>query len=282
MCAETQDIASSASQQLRTIISKLHPISRLEAATTADNTRPFAPRFCGSFYRPSPSVFYELLHAVSSYSGATRWQVFGSPVSFCITAFDYPGGTPYPPNIDLEHPESVPPATPDAVHKALLDVPNLCAHMEAVLSLNREQRTLQHGQTESSLPAMAESDLADFVEPGMHVTWLVAHPTEFDVTQPRSPSDRLLHFALTQEEWNAYWSEIRERPALLNSIHLMTRIAEFYDVQFEAEEVGTLFDEVNQVRSEIRNAMALSGMDKLALICKWAKRVHLGIYLLAE
>jgi hypothetical protein len=52
----------------------------------------------------------------------------------------------------------------------------------------------------------AESELTDFHDPGMHVTWLVKDTEAFDLDPgPTSEHDRALHFGLKYREWLALY-----------------------------------------------------------------------------
>jgi hypothetical protein len=153
-------------------------------------------------------------------------------------------------------------------------------------------------------------DLRDFVDEGMHVTWLVRDPTAFALSPgPTSERDRRLSFGLNYEEWLALYfdvlrvnregfrvaagraadksrvsiSEFDSDDAALKNYPMLSRISGVLDdAVFESEEVDRLRQECLQVRANTSNVAALSGLDKLLLICAWAKKLDLNIYLMAD
>jgi hypothetical protein len=54
-----------------------------------------------------------------------------------------------------------------------------------------------------------ESELTDFRDPGMHVTWLVTNTEAFALNPgPTSERDRVLHFGLKYREWLALYFDV--------------------------------------------------------------------------
>ena len=152
-------------------------------------------------------------------------------------------------------------------------------------------------------------ELRDFTEPGMHITWLVHDPEAFLVSPgPTSERDRLLHFGLTYQEWkNLYFdvlavhqtgrakvrkesdsrniviSEFDESEPRLKEYPMLSRIRGIlHDAVFEVDEVEPLRQECIRVKTLTTDKVALRGLDKLLLICRWAKKLDLNIYLMAD
>ena len=158
---------------------------------------------------------------------------------------------------------------------------------------------------------MSKSELEDFNDPGMHVTWLVSDTKAFPLNPgPTSERDRVLHFGLNYEEWLALFFDaigvdkegydrfIEENPEqaqntcvgefdqsdpALEGFPMLSRICGIlYDAVFEANEIGQLRRECLRVKSFTSNAVALNGIDKLLRICDWAGRLNLSVYLMCD
>ncbi len=155
------------------------------------------------------------------------------------------------------------------------------------------------------------TELQDFTDLGMHVTWLVHNPDAFGTSPgPTSDRDRLLHFGLNYQEWkNLYFdvigvnrigyeqllkkikkdsqsiliSEFDENDPQLKEYPMLSRICGIhYDAIFETDEIEQLCQECLRLKAQTSNEIASRGLDKLLLICQWAKQLNLNIYLMAN
>jgi hypothetical protein len=155
---------------------------------------------------------------------------------------------------------------------------------------------------------MSETDLEDFYDPGMHGTWLVKDTEAFPLNPgPTSERDRTLNFGLNYQEWFAIFFDVlgvdksgydnwaKENPEAakgsiliefdeeIPSYPMLSRIVGGrYDIVFEADEVERLREECLRVKSQTSNAVALKGIRKLLLMCDWAQRLDLSIYLMCD
>ena len=153
----------------------------------------------------------------------------------------------------------------------------------------------------------AESELTDFNDPGMHVTWLVKDAEAFEMDPgPTSEHDRILHFGLKYREWLALYFDtlgvgskwippVTETMSLADNVMpsefdeditdfpMLSRICGIlWDAVFEANEVEGLRQECLRVKSFATNPLALKGLDKLIQICAWAQRLNLSIFLMCN
>lgn len=155
------------------------------------------------------------------------------------------------------------------------------------------------------------TDLQDFIDPGMHVTWLVQDLMAFGTHPgPTSDRDRSLHFGLTHREWVSLYfdvigvnregykkilkrmedspqsitiGEFDEDDPGLKDYPMLSRISGInYDAIFERAEVDQLRRECLHLKAQTSNELALRGLDKILLICQWAKKLDLNIYLMAD
>ncbi|HEY5884084.1 MAG TPA: hypothetical protein VIT88_05320 [Pyrinomonadaceae bacterium] len=152
-----------------------------------------------------------------------------------------------------------------------------------------------------------ESELTDFHDPGMHVTWLVKDTDAFFLNPgPTSERDRALHFGLKYREWLALYfdvlgvgrkwnSPITESTPIPDDViisefdedipdyPLLSRInGKYHDAVFEANELEGLRQECLRVKSFAANPLAVRGLDKLIQICEWAQRLNLSIFLMCD
>ena len=152
-----------------------------------------------------------------------------------------------------------------------------------------------------------ESELTDFHDPDMHVTWLVKDTDAFFLNPgPTSERDRVLHFGLKYREWLALYFDVlgvgskwtppvTQTTSLAENViiseftedipayPLLSRInGKYYDAVFETDEVEGLRAECLRVKSITTNPLAVRGLDKLIHICGWAQRLNLSILLMCE
>jgi hypothetical protein len=152
-----------------------------------------------------------------------------------------------------------------------------------------------------------ESELRDFHDPGMHVTWLVNDPEACSQNPgPTSERDRILHFGLKYREWLALYFDVlgvgsKWTPPVTQTTYLaddviiseftedipdyplLSRInGKYYDAVFETNEIEGLRQECLRVKAFAANPLALKGLDKLIQICAWAHQLNLSIFLMCD
>lgn len=153
-----------------------------------------------------------------------------------------------------------------------------------------------------------EIELRDFHDPGFLHTWLVENAKAFFYNPgAASKRDRHLNFGLHYQEWLALYFDVlrldksgfdrwaTEHPEEAKNSYIgefnqeipgypmLSRIhAILDDAVFEGDEVKQLRQECSLVKSNTSNAVALSGLDKLILICDWAQKLNLNIYLMCD
>ena len=150
-------------------------------------------------------------------------------------------------------------------------------------------------------------ELTDFVEPGMHVTWLVNDIEAFASNPgPTSEHDRILHFGLKYREWLALYFDVlgvgrkwtppvNETASLADNVvisefdgdipnyPMLSRInGMLSDAVFAPDQVDLLRQECLRVKSFATNPVAVRGLEKLIQICDWAKRLDLSIFLMSD
>jgi hypothetical protein len=275
--------AISVSSQLKTTLSKLYPIERWTMSTKADAGYPFAPRFCWEFFRADSETLDRLSKAIRNYSGVVGW-VFGPPLTnngTCLVAAkrgvdEFVG---YPPlNRAMEQPSG---PTEEFIDQALSDIPNLCSHLERYLGLEQlPAKSFDPGLIAPPDPPSLDSVSIDFVERGMHVAWIVygGSVENREGGGPSSSDRRMLHFSVTTKEWREIEAEIlqgipanRAARSASNSFPLLSRIEESESVYFRGTEVAALRQECLRARATALTPLAIRGLDKLILLCNWAK-----------
>ncbi len=285
--------------QLKTTLSKLYPIERWAASTTANAKQPFAPRFCWEFFRADPEVLARLGQAFRDYKGTVSW-VFGPPSgsAICVVAVkDGQQFVGYPPLgrsdasavINGTERESL--STREFIDQAIADVPNLCSHLERVLELgNLPSKSFDSRLIAPSDPPFLDSAPSDFVERGMHVAWIV-HRTSTDGQRGETVSGtrRMLHFSVTNNEWRTIHTDVLDKTPVADGIShpdtrsfpLLSRISEYESVYFRNVEVVALREECLRARSSTSTPLAIRGLDKILLLCNWAQRMAADIVLKA-
>lgn len=281
MAQEEEDI--SASSQLKTTLSKLHPIEEWSATRAPHALNPFAPRFCWRFFRPDPEVLRRLGEGIVSYKGAVRWMI-GPPegrTPICLVATE-PGRNQfvgYPLASSLgEHLAKMkvePMASDELIARAMADIPNLCSYLERYLKL--EDTPAKSFDPRLVCPPVSpplEGPLEDFVERGMQVVWIVQQGMGGSVDR------QMLHFGVSEDEWH----RIRAEALKVSSVDgtpqtervafpFLSRIEEYESISFTQREVEPLRAECVRVRMNTSDSLAIRGLDKLILICNWAERV---------
>jgi hypothetical protein len=287
--------AASAFSQLRSTLSKLYPIEHWAASTTPDSTLPFVPRFCWEFFRPAPDTLRRLGDALRSYNGSISW-VLGPPSAegVCLVAAKAKNSNlfvGYPP-VDnaqsLRSAEQLAPATENFVNEALTDIPNLCFHLEKQLKLDSlAPKPFEPALIAPNDPPSPEATL-DFVERGVHVTWIIVQSGSTD--NPKTASDRhMLHFSVRDNEWdriraaiaaNSSSGSVATKPEA-GQFPLLSRIEESESAYFTEGEAEPLRLECLRVRRGTSDPLAIRGLDKLILICNWARQLGGDILLRA-
>ncbi len=78
-------------------------------------------------------------------------------------------------------------------------------------------------------------------------------------------------------------SEFDENDPQLKEYPMLSRICGIhYDAIFETDEIEQLCQECLRLKAQTSNEIASRGLDKLLLICQWAKQLNLNIYLMAN
>jgi len=196
---------------------------------------------------------------------------------------------------------------PESADIAIAEIPALCQHLEGRLGL-REAEPQVFGlemlrrAIEGELP---EGVLEDFLEPGMHTTWLVNEISAFEQKPGRtSERDLMLHYGIAYEEWRALFfdvlgipntsaapdSETKTEKELILELDqqvpgypMLSRIKGYLcDAVYSAEEARELQQECLDVRSATSDLLVLRGLDKLRRISREAQRLRLNIYLMAD
>ena len=274
--------AIAAFSQLKTTLSKLYPIEHWTMSTTLDGTYPFAPRFCWQFFRADPETLRRLGEAIRSYPGDISW-IIGPPLAKerCLIATmagnSFVG---YPPIslgaiLTKENEVAQSPPTEEFVNQALADVPKLCSHLEGYLKLEgRSEKSFDYRLAVPADPPSLQSDPTDFVEPGMHVAWIVRTGVGH-----RETKRRMLHFSVTEDEWRRIHADIlhgtssaREGEAGYDArFPLLSRIEETESICFAGAEVEALETECLRARARSSESLVIRGLDKLILLCHWAQ-----------
>src|ERR1700740_314562 len=209
--------------QLKTTLSKLYPIEESSFALEPTLSQPIAPRFCWKFYRPDVVGYENFVNTVLSYQGRIRW-VFGPEVRgmSCICAteadnrpVDSPTFVGYPPISSLDDnllkgsDQRLWPSK-EFIDRTILDIPRFVAYLEKSLGLETLSPKLFDPKViVPSEPPPSDSIPPDFLERGMHVTWIIQRQSEQQVKRPGSKASiqrKMLHFGVTEEEWHSIYS----------------------------------------------------------------------------
>jgi hypothetical protein len=276
---------------LETVLAKMHPIESLAGALPKrDDATP--PRFCWSFFRPSPDSYERVEEAVRSFKGHLKWNVISVGGQRCIVPLKDRGVVGYPP---VEIPLSGAGKNKiewdnELVSRATRDLVALAQHVEQKLSLESlSPQPFEPSNVSPSMPAFTRDQVIDFEEPGMHVIWLAEEPREFAARPPKqkSATGKMLHFGVTFEEWR----EIHNHIAAINSgestnnhlsekYSMLLRIQDYESTAFDRSDIGILLEQSLEARSSIASSLARRGLDKLILTCYWAQTMKSGIYLM--
>lgn len=264
-------------EPLRSTLSKIYPIEKFSSVLTPDASGQQVPRFCWNFYRPDSYASESLRDAIKSYSGEVHWFYYGSAGQTCIASS----------NADVSERGGARAAAESFVAKAVADVPGLCRHIESVLNLeNAQEKTLNE---DLRFPPPA-TEVIDFSEPGTHVVWIVASPDEFAVAPHLESSDaKRLHFGVIESEWQAIYAQVfgwepnrhiaEPEKTEAREFPVLSSIPEFESWTLESTKIEALREECFHARRKTSSPDAIRGLDKLILICNWARLKNQGIYL---
>ena len=295
------------------VLSKLYPIEWMQFASQPDQHGAQAPRFCWR-YRPSDSSAYNRVEqAVSEFHGEVLWRLYAGYLRCCIAAVTLAGPSggylQTPPDLNPPEKHAVPAPDPALLAKAVEEIPKLCQHIEQRLGLrNVLPKPFAPESDGACQQKPLPRDLEDFVEPGMHVVWLVRDTAEFEShSGPASRSDRMLHFGVTRQEWQTIFLEVlnadeqkhgnlpnmppgqsrtaypAEPKAKVRAYPVLSRTRRYlYDLIFETGEVRLLRQECQHAMARTSSPVALRGLEKLSRICAEAIRLGLGIYMMSQ
>ena len=123
----------------------------------------------------------------------------------------------------------------------------------------------------------------DFVEPGAHPAWIVwsdPHGPEESESQLR----RMLHFGVTEEEWRQIHADVlhagdESGASTGNAFPHLSSIDPTDGAYFERGAIEALFAECLGARSRTTSPLAIRGLDKLILLCRWADHLSGDLYL---
>jgi hypothetical protein len=294
------------------VLGKLHAIEWMEFSPRPDEHDPRAPRFCWRYRQADSSAYNSIGQAVSEFDGDVLWRLDVNYQRCCIAAIGRGGAHREDSQSDsgLNAPRTSQLSALDQVFltQAMAEIPALCQHIEERLGIrNLASKPLSPEPGGPPRQQALPRDLEDFVEPGMHTIWLARDPAAFESgSAPTSRADRMLHFGVTDQEWQIIRSEVldpdgrkhetsatneprqagRAHPSALNiKVHtypMLSRIRDYrYDVIYETEEVRVLRQECQQAMTRTSNVLALRGLEKLSRICAQAIRRGLGIYMMS-
>ena len=282
-------------ERLKNTLSKLYPIETYEFTAEPSHSYPMAPRFCWKFYRPDLEGYKRFVDAVLSYRGKVRW-IFGPQVreQICIIAVvpelmsgssptspfvGYPPG--FVPSLHENPPNFISP-NEEFIGQTLVDLPVFIEFIENSLALRGvAQKHFDPKIASPQDPPSENAPLIDFIEPGTHVTWIV---------RPQSPAgggnaaDReriMLHFSVTADEWRAIYliANITGPTRKPTRIPLLSTISANESVSLDSSEVEELREECLRARANTSSSKAIRGLDKIILICLWAKSYGGGVFL---
>lgn len=263
-----------------------------------------APRFCWKFYRPNVEGYRDFVDAVLSYEGDVKW-IFGPSVRglTCIVAskaearsgaptfVGYPPITAYDDSLLTSSNKLLWP-TARFISQAIADLPRFVAHLETSLGL----KTATPKQFDplfvvSPEPPSSESIPPDFLEPGIHVTWIVQRDRErpsetVDKNKVTKNERRMLHFGVTEEELSLIYSNILGSlpsaggpESQIPEFPMLSRIRGHDSVHFSESEIDTLKNECLRARGKSAIPLIIRGLDKIIMMCNWAKSLNGSIFL---
>lgn len=295
-----QNSSDSVFSQLRTTLSKLYPIEDSTFVLEPTESNSMVPRFCWKFFRPDVEGYKHFVEAVRSYRGTVRWVLGpGTNGLTCVVADGPNSNLPvnssfvgYPPisnDSALGNLRKSSQPTKEFIGQALSDVPMFAAYLEKSLNLeNIAPKYFSPLLAAPASPRSPDSELSDFIEPGMQVTWITPDSSERVAAdgRPRTQTERrMLHFGITGAEWGAIYSNLvasgsnaggADSPKIL--FPLLLRFRSYESVYFKAFEVRELRKECVEARASTSDALAVRGLDKLVLICDWAESLAGNIY----
>jgi hypothetical protein len=259
---------------LDSTLGKIYSIEKSHVTVTPNPGDPRIPRYCWVFYRPESVAYKRIREAVESYHAAVQWIYYGSDGESCIAAWNQKHLSPS---------ESV-----QFVEEALSDVPALSEHIEKARGL--EARMPNRMNSNFDAPP-SESETPDFSEPGTHVVWIVQNPVQFAKGQHVESADaKRLHFGVNDKEWAAIHSDVFRWAANVpiteqddtesRNFPMLASIAEYESATFDSTEIEELRRECLRARAAASKRDAILGLDKLMLMCNWARKLNRGLYLM--
>jgi hypothetical protein len=288
---------SSVFLQLKNTLSKLYPIEESSFAIEPTDSYPFAPRFCWKFYRPDVEGSKRFGEAIRSYRGRVRW-VLGPGIKelSCIVATnDEPGSDSqrivgYPPvaatpSGSLSDSGNLAMVNEQFVELAIADLPDFIEHLERSLHLEAVgPKSFDASMIAPLQPPPLGLVPPDFVERGMHVTWIIVQADKHQKTGGMTER-RMLHFGITDAEWSTICSEaLGESKDEMSQgrgadFPLLSRIKGYDSVLFEGSELYALRQECLKARARTSDPLAIRGLDKLLLMVNWARSLGGNLYM---
>lgn len=167
----------------------------------------------------------------------------------------------------------VPLPSVEFINQAVDDVPSLTAYLEQFLDL--KDAPTKELKPSAEYPPSPDDEPIDFVEPGMHVVWIIQKDAQGESTERR-----FLHFDVTENEWRAIRTtvlEITSTSTGSSQFLSLSKIDPHDGAYFKRAEVSSLRTEILLVRSATRDTLTINGLDKLILICNWADHMSADI-----
>ncbi len=266
-------------EMLHKTLSKLYPLESYSVVLEAAEGSSFVPRFCWRFCRPDVAGFKLFTEALSSYKGTVRWFLGGGPGgTVCIMASDESS------NLQAKDSRGISvPAGGNAsqvrkfIEKALIDLSSLCSHLEETMQLgNVEPKPFEYDFRNPP----PENQVIDFLDPDKCETvWVVADPQVFaTVRHQESSTAKLLHFGLSLKDYEAIFSLIQTSATRQPTYPLLSRFRAELPPVYNSVEIGGLREECLRARKSTTAKDAIYGLDKLLLMCNWAKQFGGGLY----
>ncbi len=162
--------------------------------------------------------------------------------------------------------KQVPLSSEEFINQAVDDVPNLTAYLEQSLEL--KDVPTKELKPAAEYPPSPDDEPIDFVEPGMHVVWIIQKDAQGESTERR-----FLHFDVTENEWRGIRTTflgLTSTSTDTSQFPLLSKIDPHDGAYFKRADVSLLRREILLVRSATRDTLTINGLDKLILICNWA------------
>jgi len=263
-------------------LSKLYPVEEFATVLLPTSSEPIAPRFCWRFYQAEISGYKNFVDTVLSYRGTIRWTFFpGSGGLTCLVPSPSPDvSVPFAGYPPLKASDSVA-ATyyvlngqNEFVNQALSDLNRLTSYIERKLNLAVvASRTFDPSAIAAAGPPPVTT-LIDFFERGMQVTWIIPENS-------KSGTRTMLHFGLTDGEWHAIHSAFLSAQTgdPTSELPTLSKFRAYETVDFSPDEVDKLRAECVRLRARTSEWIVIRALDKMILMCNWAKSVEGRIHL---